>query len=115
MGPLLFLVSYSVVFAIPMAIVAWGIAARVGRFASGPALHVGVAVWAAAILPPAIGLVADASRTSGSCQPGEECYRYLLWWLAIPVGWVLAAVVLVAGVFVSRLRLKDSGGDPRSP
>lgn len=93
-GPLLFLVGYAVVVGAAAAI-AWGVLRGAGRLDARAAAWWAVGAWVAAMAFPVAGLIADEARQPVTCGPGEECAEYILWFVAIPLGW-LAAVVLVA-------------------
>lgn len=57
-------------------------------------------VWVALVVPPAIGYLADSISSPRACGSGEECYDFIRWWLAVPVGWVAAGLVVIAGRIV---------------
>lgn len=96
------LVVYIAIVTPPVALIAWMLIRRAARM--GPASSTGVAsiFWGAMVAPPIAGLVADGIRAPVSCAPREECADYILWLLAIPVGWLLAIVVLGASIVGGR-------------
>ena len=106
-------VGYSVVAAL-FAVVAWGILWR--RMARGrrPAATIAVLIWLLAVVPPLLGLYADSRRGSLTCEAGQECYRYILWYLGFPVGWMLAALVFGAVIAWGGRNANNRRGDQHS-
>jgi hypothetical protein len=80
------------------ALISWGILLAVGRLAPRSAAAISAVAWLLVIAAPTAGFIADRLRAPVTCGPGEECYDYIFWWLAIPVGLTLATAVLIAGI-----------------
>jgi hypothetical protein len=103
-GPSLFLIGYGAVVVAPGAIVLWGVFRAAGRYRSEVAGWLGAVFWVAVMLPPVIGLAIDGIRSPVDCDPGVECNDYIVWWLALPVGWVLGAAVAASVIVFGRRR-----------
>lgn len=111
---MLALTAYAVAIAMPLSAAAWGTFRALGRQPSTPAtLNAGV-FFVVLVLPPILGLVADQSRAPATCAPSSECYDYILWWMAIPIGVGLALVQAAAVILVSRKRLPVAKQGQRS-
>lgn len=95
--PLIAVVFYAILL-IAGALTAWAILTRIGRLASRLAAIIASVAWLLAAAPPALGLVVDSLRAPVQCGVGEECYDYILWWLATPAGWLLAAALLLTAI-----------------
>ena len=104
----LILAAYGAAIVAAGAVLAWGLLRRVGGFSSSAAALVAVMVWVAAMAPPVAGLVGDILRAPVKCDPEDECYDYILWWLSIPVGWLLSVVTLALAVYLGRRRTRSS-------
>ncbi|MEO9254856.1 MAG: hypothetical protein ABI305_04905 [Tepidiformaceae bacterium] len=85
------------------AMAAWAILLYIGRVELERARVLAVAVWLIAMTPPIAGFVVDVVRAPVQCESGE-CSDYTVWWLVIPVGWVLAALLLSGSVIWGRRR-----------
>jgi len=92
-GPALVVAGYAVAFAIPAAVLAWPLLERAGGLRRAPAVAAAAAFWAVLVLPPAVGLALDEAGDLRDCAPGDDCAESILWWLGVPVGWLLGAVV----------------------
>jgi hypothetical protein len=99
-GPLLFLAGYGAVFLGGAAVVAWAILAR--RVRSRTAALLASMIWLVAFAPPLVGLAIDEMRQPVTCSVGDECPAYVLWYLGIPVGWVLGFLVTGVTLMLSR-------------
>lgn len=99
-APLIGLVMYAAA-AMLLATAACGILLYAGRLTPPRAITGAVVFWLLAILPPIVGIVVDAVRSPVMCDTGE-CYDYTLWWMAIPIGWILASALLAVSILISR-------------
>lgn len=103
-GPALTVLGYTLALAIPAAILVWPLLERAGRIRRMAAITIAVVFWGALSLPPTLGLVLDRFGVRQRCEPGEECADYILWWFAIPVGWLLGAIIVFVAVTLGRRR-----------
>ena len=108
-APLLIGIGFAVVILPPLTLIFWGLAHGFGRLSPGAAVLLALAVTVALVAPLAALGIADALSGPRACPAGNECYPYLyLWWIALPVGWLLAAVVLLVGILWGRSRAPDA-------
>lgn len=106
-GPLIALVGYAFV-ALVIAVLASGILPNAARVSPERAHWLAALGWCLAMAPPIMGFVADVVRAPVTCTTGE-CYDYILWWLAIPIGWLLAAGFLTTAVVLGRRPAGSTG------
>lgn len=104
------LVGYIIAVPLPASVIVWGVVKRAGRLSSATAMVVAAGAFFAMVAPSLAGFAIDAARDSRVCGAGLECYDNILWWIAIPVGWILAAVVVGAAVLWGRATHRDGGG-----
>lgn len=103
------LVGYMIAIPLPASVIAWGVARRAGRLPSATAMVVAAGAFFAMVAPPLAGFAINAARDSRVCGAGVECYDNILWRIAIPVGWILAAVVVGAAVLRGRATHRNGG------
>lgn len=96
------LVAYLVAVAAPLSVVAWGVLARRRGLPTRTAIGSAAATFLVLAIPPLVGFVVDSLRYPVECGPTEECYDFVFWWAAIPVGLLLGAAVFGATMLRGR-------------
>lgn len=106
-GPGFGLAAYGIA-AVLGAMAAWAILQYVGYLETKRAGVLAIAVWLVAMAPPVAGFVVDVVRAPVQCE-SRECSDYIIWWLVIPVGWVLAALLLSGSAIWGRRQRHSRG------